>query len=75
MGSGENEVLVAVFAVVTKMLSDNKFPYNVRALRMLVEEVLRPILCSEKQDITCMADIQAILDQLNKRSRSRKAVD
>ena len=22
-------------------------------------EVLRPILCSEKQDITCMADLQA----------------
>ena len=71
-GSGENEVLGAVFAVVTKMLSDKKFPYNVRALRMHVEEVLRLILCSEKQDITCMDDLQAILDQLSKRSRTSK---
>ena len=74
-GSGENEVLGAVFAGITKMLSSKRFPYNVRALWMLVEEVLRPILCSEKQDITFMADLQAILDQLSKRSRTVKAVD
>ena len=49
-GSDENEVLGAVFAGVTKMLKGKKFPYNVRALRMLVEEVLCPIICSEKQD-------------------------
>ena len=63
-GSGEIEVLGPVFAGVTKMLSGKKFPYNVRALRILVEDVLRPILCYEKQDITCMADLQTILDQL-----------
>ena len=55
-----------MFAGVTK------FPYNVQALRMLVEEVLRPILCSEKQEITCMADLQAILDLLSKSSRTSK---
>ena len=70
--SGENEVLGDVFAVVTKMLSCKKFPYNVRALRMLVEEVLHLIIFSEKQDITCMTDLQAILDQLSKCSRSSK---
>ena len=32
-GSGENEVLGAVFAGVTNMLSGKKFPYNVQALR------------------------------------------
>ena len=68
-GSGEDGVLGAVFAGVTKMLSGKKFP---RALRMLVEEVLRPTICSEKQDIICMADLQAILDQLSKRSRTSK---
>ena len=71
-GSDENEVLGAVFSGVTKMLSGNKFTYNVRALRILVEEVLRRILCSEKQDITCMADLQAILDQLSKHNRTSK---
>ena len=50
-------VLGVVFAGVTNMLSDNKFPYNMRALWILVEEVLRPIFCSEKQDMTCMADL------------------
>ena len=39
-GSGENEVLGAVFAGVAKMLNGKKIPYNVRALRLLVEEVL-----------------------------------
>ena len=68
-GSGENEVLGVVFAGVTKMLSGKKFLYNVR---MLVEEVLRPILCYEKQDITCMAELREILDQMSKRSRTSK---
>ena len=40
-GSGENEVLGTVFAGITKMLSGKKFTYNVGALWMLVEEVLR----------------------------------
>ena len=53
-GSGDNEVLGDVFAGVTKMLSGKKFLYNVRALRMLVEEVLRSTICFEKQIITCM---------------------
>ena len=45
-GSDENEVLGVVFAGVTKILSGKKFPYKVRVLWMLVEDVLRPILCS-----------------------------
>ena len=35
-GRSENEVLGAAFAGVKKMLSVKKFPYNVRALQMLV---------------------------------------
>ena len=69
-GRGENEVLGAVIAGVAKMLICKKFPYNVRALRMMVEEVLRPILSFEKQDITCMANLQAILDQLSRRNQT-----
>ena len=38
-GSGENEVLSGVIAGVTKMLSGKKFPYNVRALRMKMENM------------------------------------
>ena len=37
------EILSAAFGGVLKMLSGKKFPQNVRALRMLVEELLRPL--------------------------------
>ena len=39
-GSGLSEVLPVAFAVVKKMLSGKKFPQNVRALRMVAEEIL-----------------------------------
>ena len=37
------EILSVAFGGVLKMLSGKKFPRNVRALRMLVEELLRPL--------------------------------
>ena len=39
--SGLSDILSEVFGGVPKMLSGKKFPQNVRALRMLAEEVLR----------------------------------
>lgn len=39
--SGLSDVLLEVFGGASKMLSGKKFPQNVRALRMLTEEVLR----------------------------------
>ena len=37
--SGLENVLSEVFGGVTKMLSGKKYPQNVRALRMLAEEI------------------------------------
>ena len=41
-GSGIVEVLREAFADVLKLLTDKRYPYNVRYLRMLVEELIRP---------------------------------
>ena len=43
--SGIVEILSAAFDGV-KMLTGKKFPHNIRALRMLVEELLKPVLTS-----------------------------
>ena len=41
--TGIVEILSVAFGGVLKMLSGKKFPQNVRALRMLVEELLPPL--------------------------------
>ena len=41
--TGIVEILSVAFGGVLKMLSGKKFPQNVRALRMLLEELWRPI--------------------------------
>ena len=43
-GSGLLEVLESTFAGVAKMLSGKKFPQNVRAMSLVVEELLRGIM-------------------------------
>jgi hypothetical protein len=53
--SGLSDVLSAVFGGVPKMLSGKKFPQNVRALRMLSEEVLRQIF--ECADLASAEDL------------------
>ena len=40
-GLGLSEVLESTFAGVTKMLSGKKFPQNIRAMRLVLEELLR----------------------------------
>ena len=42
--SGLPEVMNAGFSGVAKMLNGKKFPQNVRALRIIVEELLRKII-------------------------------
>ena len=43
--SGLDEIMKAAFAGVDKMLLGSKyFPQNVRALRIVVEELLRPYI-------------------------------
>ena len=41
--TGIVEILSVAFGGLLKMLSGKKFPQHVRALRMLVEELLRPL--------------------------------
>ena len=42
--SGLEEVMNSIFAGVPKMLSGKKFPQNMRALRLVTEELLRGII-------------------------------
>ena len=42
--SGLEDILQTAFGGVAKMLSGKKFPQNIRALRMVVEELLRGII-------------------------------
>ena len=55
-GSGLEEILKSAFAGVPKMLIGKKFPQNVRALRILMEEMLRPVL--RNQDIETMGQLK-----------------
>ena len=69
-GSGIEEVLGAAFGGVLKMLTGKKYPQNVRALTMLVEELLRPVF--ETYDLTSMTELQTKLDDIAKQSRTSK---
>ena len=67
---GLKEVLSTTFGSVEKMLSGKKYPQNVRALRLLVEELLRPVL--ERETITSMEDLEKELEQRSSQSRTTK---
>ena len=68
--SGIEDVLGAAFAGVPKMLSGKKYPQNVRALRLLVEELLRPVF--EEHNLTCLSDLLEVLDNIASESRTSK---
>lgn len=59
-GSGLGEILKSAFPGVPKMLTGKKFHQNVRALRSLMEEMLRPV--SRNQDIETMGQLKRYLD-------------
>ena len=69
--SGLEEILGAAFSGVQKMLSGKKFPQNVRALRLLVEELLRPVF-EKNPGIKSMENLRHILDQKCEESRTTK---
>ncbi|KAG1656584.1 hypothetical protein GQR58_023837 [Nymphon striatum] len=58
--TGIVDVLSAAFGGVLKMLTGKKYPQNVRALRMLVEELLRPIF--DNNELETMSGLQQVLD-------------
>ena len=61
--TGIVEILSVAFGGVLKMLSGKKFPQNVRALRMLVEELLRPLF--GKNSFHNMDDLIQELDAIS----------
>ena len=69
-GSGVEEILSSAFSGVTKMMSGKKYPQNVRALRILVEELLRPKLLNA-EDCT-MAELIDYLMTLSKQSKTAR---
>ena len=66
--TGIVEILSDVFGGVLKMLSGKKFPQNVRAFRMLVEELLQPLFA--KHNFQKMADLLQELDAVSARSKT-----
>ena len=65
-----SEIMKSTFAGVPKMLTGKKFPQNIRALRLVVEELLRPLLLDP--DVQSMAQLKAKLDQYRAMSMTAK---
>ena len=68
--SGLSEILSDVFGGVSKMLSGKKFPQNLRALRMVAEELLRRIL--REMPVVCHQDLIQVLEDLSAQSKTTK---
>ena len=68
--SGLSDILSEVFGGVRKMLSGKKFPQNVRALRMMAEEVVRGLFMDHHFENT--EDLMKALDQIASESRTVK---
>ena len=64
------DILSEVFGGVPKMLSGNKFPQNIRALRMTAEEVVRGLFIDHHFENT--EDLMKALDQTASESRTVK---
>ena len=68
--SGLSNILSEVFGRVPKMFSGKKFPQNVRALRMMAEEVVRGLFMDHRFENT--EDLMKALDQIASESRTVK---
>ena len=68
--TGLEEVLSEQFGGVKKMMMGKKFPENVRAFRLLLEVLLKPIF--NKIKIETMDDLKTALDNLTPRSRTTR---
>ena len=65
--TGIVEILSVAFGGVLKMLSGKKFPKHVRALRVLVEELLRPLF--GKNSFHNMDDLLQEVDAISVESK------
>ena len=61
LNTGLDLIPKSAFGSVEKMLNEKNFPQNVRALRMVVEELLLPYL----KDIHCINDLTNFLDNIS----------
>lgn len=69
--AGLQEVLESSFAGVPKMLSGKKYPQNIRAMRMVAEELLRDVL-ERHQEITNFDGLMVVLEDLATKSSTSK---
>ena len=69
--SGLSNILCGTFGSVDKMLQGKKYPQNIRALRLLTEELPHPIV--ENKELNNMADLENVLADLSTKSRTTKA--
>ena len=69
--SGLENILQTAFGGVAHMLSGKKFPQNVRALRLLTEELLRSVIvCLDGHE--SYSELITLLDNRAERSRTTK---
>ena len=55
--SGLRDIMSTTFGSVDKMLQGKKYPQNIRALRLLTEELLLPVFEKENARLTSMGDL------------------
>ena len=70
--SGLKEIMSTTFGSVDKMLQGKTYPQNIRALRLLTEELLRPVFEKENARLTSMGDLEDVLDELAAQNRTTK---
>ncbi len=68
--TGLAQILESVFGGVQKMLTGKKFPMNVRAMRLLAEELLRNVI--SKNQLKNHNDFMSALEDLALKSRTAK---
>lgn len=64
-GSGLNKLIFCAFAGVEKMLTDKKFPMNVRALRQVALELLKEYIDDK---ITSYSEFHTSLEDVSNRN-------
>ena len=70
--SGLKEILSSTFGSVDKMLQGKKFPQNIRAFRLLTEELLRPLFENSNVPLNNENELENELDWLASESRTAK---
>ena len=68
--TGLEPIMDVAFGGVAKMLTGKKYPQNIRALRMVAEELLRGIICNE--ELQTHSQLMQILENRSQQSRTTK---